>query len=176
MKDNLNSMIIISYYKGGIILTEIKEYISTPSKLRKLICFIDGVALRFIPMFFILAIANALILKIMFDEKVSNKFTAFFLCFTALIVSILWTRLVIKIEFSVFNHPVPPQIKKKALSRRGTSIIVFYILLKAIRLSEKSNDIVFIISKKLVEFSFAITILVLITTFIIVALRKPLRR
>lgn len=157
-------------------MTVIKEYINTPSKLKNVIRFIDGVALRYIPMFFILAIANGLILKIMFDQKVANKFTGFFLWLTAWIVSILWTRLAIKTEFSVFHHPLPAYIKKNALSKRGASIIIFYIILKGFRSSDVSNDIILIISKKLVEFSFAITILVLIITFIIIVLKKPIRR
>lgn len=152
------------------------EYINTPSKLKKVIRLIDGVALRYIPMFFILGISNGLILKILFDERVSNKFTAFFLCFTALGVSLLWTSLAIKTELSVFDHSLPSHIKKKALSKRGGHILIFYILLKAVRSSEVSDDILLILSKKLVEFSFAITVLVLIITFIIIALRKPIRR
>lgn len=154
----------------------IKEYINTPSKLKKAIRFMDGFALRYIPMFFILAIVNGLVLKIMFDERVSNKFTAFFLLFTAFIVTLLWTKLATKTELSVFNHSLSPHIKKRALSKRGTNILIFYIILKSIRSSEVSNDILLIISKKLVEFSFAITILILIVTSIIIALKKPTRR
>lgn len=154
----------------------IKVYINTPSKLKAIIRFMDSVALRFIPMFFSLAIANALVLKILFDQRVSNKLTTFFLYFTALAVSLLWARLAIKTEFSVFEHSLPSHIKKKALSQRGTAILIFYILLKLIRSSEVSNDIIRIVSKKLVEFSFAITILILIATFITIALRKPIKR
>lgn len=154
----------------------IKEYLSTPSKLKKIIRFMDGVALRYVPMFFILAVANALVLKILFDQKVSNNFTAFSLCLTAFAVSLLWTSLAIKTEFSVFEHTLPFHIKKKALSKRGAHILIFYILLHLMRSSEVSNDILLIISKKLVEYSFAIMILILIGTSIIIALKKTVRR
>lgn len=157
-------------------MTIIKEYIEDPSKLKKVIRFVDGIAIRYIPTFFMLAIANGLVLKIMFDQKVSNKLTAFFLSITSLVVSILWTRMATKIEYSLFHNPLPSYIKKKALSKRGTSIIIFYILLKAMRSTEPSSNILITISRKLVEFSFSLTILVLIVTFVIIALRRPLTR
>lgn len=127
-------------------------------------------------MFFILAIGNGLVLNIVFDEKVTNKLTSIILFITALLVSILWAKLSIKAEFSIFEHKLPSSIKKKELSKRGISILVFYVLLKAIRSAEVSNNLFLVISKRLIEFSFAVTILILIGSFIIIVLKKSRRR
>lgn len=152
-----------------------EKYIDTPTKLKNIIRFIDGIALRYIPMFFILGIANGLVLKTVFDQKVTSNLTLLFLWFTTLVVSIVWTHLALKTEFSVFHRPLASYIKKDALSKRGIRIVIYYLILKSIRSSEASSDIFINASRKLIEFSFAFTILVLIATFIIIALRKPLK-
>ncbi|NLN41851.1 MAG: hypothetical protein GX160_07710 [Clostridiales bacterium] len=146
------------------------------ARVKKFVRFLDGVALRYIPMFFVLGIANALVLKILFDQKVTNKLTVTLLCFTSLAVSIIWTRLATKTEFSEFSHRLPPYIKKKALSKRAIRVIIFYIVLRGIRSIEESNDAIIVFSKQLLEYSTAISILILIATFVIILLRPPLRR
>lgn len=145
-------------------------------KVKKFVRFLDGVALRYVPMVFIIGIANWAVLKILFDKGVTNKLTALLLCITSLVVSIIWTRLATKTEFSEFNHRLPSYIKKKALSKRATRAIIFYILLRGIRSLETSNDDIIIFSKQLFEYSIAISILILIATFVIILLRAPLRR
>lgn len=89
-----------------------EKYIDTPTKLKNIIRFIDGIALRYIPMFFILGIANGLVLKIVFDQKVTSNLTLLFLWFITLVVSIVWTHLALKTEFSVFHRPLASYIKR----------------------------------------------------------------
>src|SRR5690554_4465231 len=95
----------------------IKTYINTPGKLKKCIRLLDGFAMRYIPMFFIIGIVNGIVLKILFNQTVSNRFTPIMILVTAVIVSLLWTKLVTKSEISVFDHELTKFIKKRALSQ-----------------------------------------------------------
>lgn len=150
--------------------------IITLSSLKKSIRLLDSFSLRYIPMFFMITIGNGLILKILFNKEVTSTFTVVTILFTSLAVTSLWVSLEKKVKLSIFNYKLPRHIKKKELTRRGIRIFIFYLLLQGIRSLEGSNHIIQVLGKKLVEFSFAITILILITSFIIIAISPAAKR
>lgn len=160
---------------GGNHMEIIKNYMTT-ANLKKSVRALDSFALRYIPMFFIIAIANGLVLKILFNKEVNSRFTLITLILTTLFVCVLWVNLDRKVNFSVFDRTLPSHIKKKELKRRGVCIVIFYLLLQGIRSLEGSNHLVQVIAKKILELSFAITILILISTFIIITLRPAAKR
>ncbi|NLM03722.1 MAG: hypothetical protein GX214_01740 [Clostridiales bacterium] len=135
----------------------------------------DGFSLKFIPMFLIVSILTKIILKVILHKESTSRLAALIIIIIAILVSLLWTDLVLKSNFSIFDRPLTKYLKKQALSLRGTAIVIFYLILRALASTETSGDIVIVFSKKLVEFIFAICIIVLIISFIIIAFRKTKR-
>ena len=156
-----------------------KEYANHFQKIKSYYKILDGFSLKYVPMFLVISAATNMVLKNLLHKEITSRFTALAIIIIALAISFLWTKLVLKTETSIFDRQLTKYLKKQALSRRGTAIVIFYLILKAIASGKTSDDIVTKVSRKLVEVSFSICVIVLVISFIIIAVRRtkrPVRR
>ncbi|CUH92201.1 hypothetical protein [Herbinix luporum] len=132
---------------------------------------IDGFSLKFIPMFLVLSFLANIIIKILLQKNYTSKITDLIIMVIAILISLLWTSLVLRTNYSIFDRPLTRYIKKQALTLRGVAIIIF-CLIKLIGLGRRFTNLI------IVEIIFFFCILVLAISFIIIAsikTRRPIR-
>lgn len=152
-----------------------KECTNHFQKIKSYYKILDGFSLKYVPMFLIISAATNIVLKNLFHKEFRSRLTVLAIMIIALAISLLWTKLVLKTEISIFDRPLTKYHKKQALSRRGTAIVIFYLILKAIPSGKTSDDIVTNVSRKLIEVSFSICVIVLMISFLIIVVRRTKR-
>lgn len=152
-----------------------KKYSNYIGKIKSHYKFVDGFALKYILIFFMISAATNITLKVIFHKEIRSSFTALTVMIIAIAVSLLWTKLALKVELSIFDYKLSKHQNKQALSRRGIAIVIYYLILDALKSEETSRRFIILFTKMMIEVSFIVCLITLIISFLILTFRRAQR-